>query len=278
MAGSFKLDYISDIHIDWFKREGCDPIPTIDHLVNTQYSDYDTNSHTLLIAGDISDDINETAEYLFSCKQFYKNILFVDGNHDVFGKELEVTEKTSLLNEILKTDNSIYYLTYRDFVFDGGVVVGCNGWYDFNFTKHLTDPVECEKLWEHLPTRDYKSVNFGSDSVKDIAKSQAKQLEYRIKYHSGKRITVVTHTPPHSLSVTWPKRAKDQFLHTLSGAFGSSEMTKVLNTHINIINVWIHGHNHVRQNYTYEDVSIMSNPRGYPWEGSEKCFIKSVLI
>ena len=93
-----------------------------------------------------------------------------------------------------------------------------------------------------------------------------------------KRITVVTHTPPHPLSVSWPKKAKDQFLFTLSGAFGSSEMTKVLNTHINNLNVWIHGHNHIRQNYDYKDVRIMSNPRGYPWEGSEECYIKSVLI
>ena len=112
MAGNFKLDYISDLHIDWFRRENHLPIPTIDHLVNTQYSDYDTNSHTLLIAGDISDDINETADYLFSCRQFYKNILFVDGNHDVFVKERELIEKTFDLNETLKVDSKIYYLSY----------------------------------------------------------------------------------------------------------------------------------------------------------------------
>ncbi len=278
MAESFKLDYISDLHIDWFKREKHDTIPTIDHLVNTQHSDYDTTSHTLLIAGDISDDINESADYIFSCKQFYKNILFVDGNHDVFGKELELTEKTTQLNEQLKVDPDVYYLPYRDFEYKGGVVVGCNGWYDFNFTQHLTDPVECEKLWKSLPTRDVKNINFGDTTVKDIAIQQAKNLDYRINYHKDKNITVVTHTPPHPLSVTWPKKTKDQFLFTLSGAFGSSEMTKVLNTHMNKINVWIHGHNHVRQNYNYKDVRIMSNPRGYPWEGSEKCFIKSVQI
>ena len=278
MAGNFKLDYISDLHIDWFRRENHLPIPAIDHLVNTQYSDYDTNSHTLLIAGDISDDINETADYLFSCRQFYKNILFVDGNHDVFGKERELIEKTVDLNETLKVDSNIYYLSYRDFEFEEGVVIGCNGWYDFNFTEHLTDPEECEELWKNLPTRDVKSINFGNTNVKEIAKSQAKQLDHRIKYHAGKRITVVTHTPPHPMSVSWPKKAKDQFLFTLSGAFGSSEMTKVLNTHINNLNVWIHGHNHIRQNYDYKDVRIMSNPRGYPWEGSEKCYIKSVLI
>ena len=126
--------------------------------------------------------------------------------------------------------------------------------------------------------RDVKNINFGDTTVKDIAIQQAKNLDYRINYHKDKNITVVTHTPPHPLSVTWPKKTKDQFLFTLSGAFGSSEMTKVLNTHMNKINVWIHGHNHVRQNYNYKDVRIMSNPRGYPWEGSEKCFIKSVQI
>ena len=78
-----------------------------------------------------------------------------------------------------------------------------------------------------------------SASAKTVEKVQnaAKQLGYRIKYHAGKRINVVTHTPPHPLSVTWPKKSKDQFLHTLSGAFGSSEMTKVLNTYINNINI-----------------------------------------
>ena len=55
-------------------------------------------------------------------------------------------------------------------------------------------------------------------------------------------------------------------------------MTNLLNTYIKDISFWFHGHNHVAQNYTYHDVRIISNPRGYPWEGSEECYIKSVII
>ena len=280
MAESFKLDIISDLHIDWFRKQNNYPVPTIDRLVNTRYSDYDTQSHTLLIAGDISDDINETAEYLFSCKQFYKNVLFVDGNHDVFGNEKELTEKTSDLNEILKKDKNIYYLSYRDFITDNIAFIGCNGWYDFCFTENMTSPTECEAMWNNLPTRDKKHINWGDSSVQAIAKIQAEQLEHRIKFHknNNKKLVVVTHTPPHPRSITWPKRAKDQFLYTLSGAFGSNKMTNLLNTYIKDISFWFHGHNHVAQNYTYHDVRIISNPRGYPWEGSEECYIKSVII
>ena len=122
---------------------------------------------------DISDDINETADYLFSCRQFYKNILFVDGNHDVFGKERELIEKTVDLNETLKVDSNIYYLSYRDFEFEEGVVIGCNGWYDFNFTQHLTDPEECEELWKNLPTRDVKSINLEVQMLKKFKELQS---------------------------------------------------------------------------------------------------------
>ena len=78
-----KFDLVSDLHIDmWDKQFHFD-------WLNEQKSD------TLVIAGDISDHIDMSCEYVVKMQEYYKTVMVIDGNHEHQPRFPSVEESTN---------------------------------------------------------------------------------------------------------------------------------------------------------------------------------------
>ena len=62
------------------------------------------------MAGDISDDLNESINYLNEISKYYKKILFVDGNHEHVHKYPKLYD-TQYINKLITNDKIVYLPT-----------------------------------------------------------------------------------------------------------------------------------------------------------------------
>ena len=78
---NLSIDIVSDLHIDQWDNTIESKHP---HGIRA-YKPYDFNdSHSdiLVIAGDVSDDLDITLNFIDKISSKYKYVLFVDGNHE----------------------------------------------------------------------------------------------------------------------------------------------------------------------------------------------------
>ena len=87
---NFSINVISDLHIDQW-----DPKYSIKYkcgLVKEfplnwdKIVDKNIKNKILIVAGDVSDDLELSCNYLNHISQYYNKILFVDGNHEHVNK------------------------------------------------------------------------------------------------------------------------------------------------------------------------------------------------
>ena len=76
------LDLVSDLHIDQWDSN----LPNLYPCGEVKNFPFQWNgivkSPYLIVAGDISDDLDLSLSYLDNISKYYKKILFVDGNHE----------------------------------------------------------------------------------------------------------------------------------------------------------------------------------------------------
>ncbi len=116
------FDLVSDLHIDvWGKDHEIDWLP-------------DQKSDTLIIAGDTSDYIDMTCEYVERLGKYYTTIMIVDGNHEhqvnLHRLEESIIEWTACI-----TQTKAIYLGAEQPVIDGCQFIGVCGWWSFDFGK-----------------------------------------------------------------------------------------------------------------------------------------------
>lgn len=267
------IDFVSDIHIDqWDKTIGvkyaCGEIK--DCPMN--WKNIPNKSNILVIAGDISDDLDNTLKYLSYVSQYYNKILFVDGNHEHVNKFPELYElnfinkKVSEYNKLLGSDK-IIYLPNNDYILDScecddTVFIGYCGWWDYcNLdNKTINDNLSYFSKWIPGLTKGdgmefIKNVSSRAKIEKDLLMDKIMKYEKDSKI---KKIIIVTHSPPIKEFCDIKKLGSEY-----NSGF-EDIVNNVKNGKFKKLRLWLSGHVHTKNYDIYHNLEFINHPRGRP--------------
>lgn len=260
-----KIDYISDIHIDFYldknKRKNSEAVR---NKIAKLFGDTLKNKEgdILVIAGDVAERIKPLAEVLRYFKKYYSNVLFIFGNHDFRLHDIleELTtnfqsiNKVRLLKEELKNDEGIIVLHNEIVEINNIKIAGTPLWYKLTNLRYLINDIDYIL---------YKNVDTIDGWVKESNKQHRKDMSFYKSLFSQNIDVLITHIPP----VTIPECPYD---------YSESFQTKV--KEILPVKHWICGHVHTRGEFEEKGVKFHCNPLGYEDEILEKFEIKSFEI
>lgn len=249
-----KLTIVSDMHVD---------------IRGQSYVEWE-DGDVLVVAGDTSNSAKRTATFLNEKLNFYKYVIYVDGNHEHYSNNFYAqTNKTDTIENNLKYLDSLtepnvirlsagQHFDYEDYRF-----VGCCGWYTFDY--YSDDLNKSLDLWQ-MYSNDWRQI-YQKGSLKQmlphgLAKYQSETLLQDIKAASDKKVIVVTHTVPHTKMLDY--RPQDQFWEEMSAFYYNSHNKEILENE-NIM-MWVNGHTHLTKYMEINGTTCVCNPRGYPGE------------
>lgn len=253
-----KIDVVSDLHIDQW-----DEIYNIKYpcgIVKNNPIKFDKNSEILVIAGDISDDIERSLDYLDKLSKNYEFILFVDGNHEHVNVYPYLYEKNEIIDKINKFNNpKLIYLPNKYFIVNKTVFIGVNGWWNYNNNNSESKKKSKNYFKKWIPKLDEIDSNIFINQVLEKSEEDFLYLKKSIeKFENNsdiESIIIVTHTVPitHFLSERDIRE------------FDTLVNTKFLELHkYKKISKWIFGHTHGEINEKFDDIEFICYPRGRP--------------
>lgn len=253
-----KIDYISDIHIDKWNDDLS--------WLNTKKSD------KIIIAGDIADSLDDVEYGLRKIKAYYKEIYYVDGNHEYENCRFAYQEQKNNLSDLCESLN-VHFLPNKPATINNIGIVGCCGWWTFDFAG--ADPEKCSE-WLAEESRnwsEFRDVGFSIDKklikyfFKKLARTDYHNLidHLKIIQNDVDKIIVVTHTPCHpgNTTDTYPGSGD------IKGLYGNSLMIN-LTDKFDKIKYWINGHCHDQTFVEDKGIKFINNPRGRPWDFSRE--------
>lgn len=243
-----KLRIWSDVHSEFGRLE-----------VTTRDDDKDT---VLVIAGDFfvwaQPDRDEILQQLTDLCQQFKAVIYVCGNHEFYGSLF--TDVLDGMRMFADGQPNFHFLNNDMTIIDHVRFVGGTLWTDFN-DGALYTMARCEQAMN-----DYRSIlikddagvrNMGTRFVKERNEQHRKMfmsmLSPTASLFDGKTVVVSHHLPSHKFVQNYAGGG-------LEYAYGNTRMDDILSMPIDL---WIHGHVHVRQEYTLGDIPVVANPRGY---------------
>ena len=233
------FDLVSDLHIDQWSEK-----------YNIKYPHGEVKEHPvvfsktstdyLIVAGDVSDDINLSISYLNYLSKFYKKILFVDGNHEHVFNYPKLFNHKEISNLI--SNDKIIYLSQKPYIINNTLFIGSCGWWDYNKEnkQNIENAYEYFDNWlTHLDKDD--SIKF-IDNVIEKSKEEFEYLNETLKKYENdnsiENIVLVTHTVPKIEFCTSNNEYKaDDFSTQYNSKYDYLFNYKKL-TH------WIFGHTH----------------------------------
>ena len=112
----FKIDLCSDLHIDQWDTNLFNKYPNGNKKDFPLEFSNETGAKYLVIAGDISDNLNNSINYLTDITNHYDKVLLVDGNHEHVNKYPKLYTSKYINERINELDNDkIVYLPEQDF-------------------------------------------------------------------------------------------------------------------------------------------------------------------
>ena len=255
------FDVASDLHIDQWGLNIKNKYPC-GEVKNFPYEWKDTDTKLLVVAGDISDDINVSIDYLNKVSEYYDKILFVDGNHEhvIVYPELYTTEE---IDTKIKNDK-IVYLPENDYIQNRIVFIGCCGWWDYDDDKNYDDHKTYFNLW--IPSFSPDQTQKFADNVIRRSEVEYNHLHDKLESYSKSEdidaIIIVTHTLPQP---SFAEKTSTEFNTKFDRLFKYPKLKK-----------WIFGHTHSQNDEIYKNVHLFSNPRGRPEDyDREQYFVKT---
>ena len=267
------VDVISDLHIEYWT-----------HNINRDYDvgtieEYpfkfkNTDSKYLIIAGDISDNLDDSIKFLKEAKKYYEIIMFVDGNHEHFNAYPELYTNDYINNKI--NDENIYFLSKKSCVIDSTVFIGVNGWWNYNNNN-------INNIHKYLESGHLQRFNYSDENkmklinnIIKMANDDFLHLNNEIKKYDKnkniKNIVIVTHTIPH-VDFGFTNNCD-----SINNNFSSQFNTHFNNLYIsNKISHWIFGHVHGYHNEV-KKIHYICNPRGGPKDFCRKFYNAETIL
>jgi len=273
------VDIISDVHIDtWVKKAS--PLEVQELFLHKLIGKLlpDKPSNVLVIAGDIGHYNDQNAVLFKILRQYYKDIVWVHGNHDLYMISNSIMKKYkwnsfNRLNEMIELSNAIdgvHYLNGDTIEVDGIKISGCGMWYNNDYAKKVwnSNDTECKEMWDAylndstvIKTATEKQISLGY-KLKKNARVQLEYVKYSNElYEKLKKVylegdVILTHISPDwsHLLTKW------QFPQTTFYHFDGSELLENLDEN----KLWVFGHTHDKYFYQHHSGCYMAcNPLDY---------------
>ena len=257
-----KIDLSSDLHIDQWDNtlDVKNPCGEVKHF---PYSFKKTINRILIIAGDISDDIDLSIKYLNDQSVNYERILFVDGNHEHVSAYPNLLETEYIYNKIKELNNDkIVYLPKTHYKLGKTIFIGYCGWWDYdsNNNNSVNNALKYFKEWIPELSETTNSLSFINNVMKNSFAQHELIKNYLEIYQNDEsidNIVVVTHTVPLkelALDESGVLETSCQLQSKAKNLIGKySKLTK-----------WIFGHTHNNLSLNKDGVHFVTNPRGRP--------------
>jgi hypothetical protein len=269
-----KIDITSDLHVDshltiaqrmeFIMNQG-----RIDNLLDWTKLKND-GSTTLLIAGDISHNLDLIKKTLLEAKGFYDHIVYTDGNHESYSATSH-SVRLSELESFCGTQPGIHYLNENshNIQIDDVLFVGSNGWYDWKAYewRGVSKEVARDHWVDHM--NDWSDIKFDNGDPDQLSVIHANHILNDIlvanQNDSIRSIVVMTHTVPSEYLVKFDP-TKHVSWHKLTPSFINTDMEKVFDHAKEKVKLWVYGHTHVRQCTEHSGIDFINNARGYNGE------------
>jgi len=245
---NISFDILSDIHIDKILYKNT--LPNIKDFTFKLYSKR-INKY-LLVCGDIADDYQSLVTFLFESCKYYKKVVFVFGNHDLFitkeDRNLDIFYSLEKIEKLKKEKINNLYILDGDIVEIEGVKIGGTcGWYDGNYTMKNLNPhyVKDWMFLEHLWSEyiDGKYI-IGFESFNEYWFKE----KIKLKKLSKKVDIMLTHMLPSISQKNIQNKYKREDLTSFYCFDGKDFMKN------NQMKFWIYGHTH--ENLEFEEESV----------------------
>ncbi len=244
------FDLISDLHIDLWDA---------DQKLNFKGLGTSLNC---IVAGDVSQSLHSTRDFLYQLADNYKQVVFVDGNHEHKPDYADITSNCEWLERELSKKNNITYLWDSTAVFGSTAIVGSNGWWTFDYCEPLISRLEQIDFF----CSDYNLPEHIAISIWDEAVENSEFLTNVIyefnKVDKIEEIVVITHTLPRKDLII-----PEHYMTTSDLAkLHNSQFEEILKVDKNRkIKTWCFGHYHLEAcDKTIDGIRYVSNPRGRP--------------
>ena len=269
-----KIDLSSDLHIDqWDKTlEVKNPCGEVKHF---PYSFKETTNKILIIAGDISDNIDLSIKYLDEQSDNYERILFVDGNHEHASTFPNLLDINTINAKIQKLNiDKIVYLLKTHYKIGKTIFIGYCGWWDYddNNKYSVDSALSYFSSWiKEIAESKGASLSFINNVMKN-SYNQHELLKRHLDYYQNddtiEDIVIVTHTVPLK------ELALDEKGNIETSCQLQSKAESLLEKYPKL-KKWIFGHTHNQLSLVKNGVHFVSNPRGRPEDfDREEYFLK----
>lgn len=207
--------------------------------------------------------------FLINCKQNYKHVVYVMGNHEHYHGDFAVSHKV-LRKEC--EDHAIHFLDRDSVRIDDYTFIGGTLWTDMNKEDPLTLHAIASMMNDFRIVRNSdRVVNFkdheGKFQTRVATFSPADAVEDHRKL-VGYIKTVIDNNPTHKYVVVGHHAPSKQSTHPrykdeqiMNGGYSSS-LDEFILDHPQI-KLWTHGHTHELFDYVIGDTRVVCNPRGY---------------
>lgn len=260
-----KFVLISDIHVD---------INTWNWGFLDQFMPH---TDTLVVAGDISNDVFITSKWIKNAKNMFKNIIWVAGNHDYYNLGLH---KTRIYNPKYEQEwpyphyvdqiaehyakwslaNEIYFLNRSSAVVNGVNFIGATGWHDFVAGEPFSQDLQIKEYYKfndrYIPWRNLNRENSHLGPLEQ-AKLDSEFLQTEISKQDSPCVVVTHHLPHRSL--------KTENVADINWTMGHGLFVNTLleNVQAEKVKIWCFGHTHDRKIKSINGIDYVCNPRGY---------------
>jgi len=238
-----RVHALSDIHVDYPDN--------LAWLRAVSSSDYQED--ILILAGDVSDDMELLAEALEVLLGKFRKLCFIPGNHELWvngsGFECSLTKFAAIQELCLSLD--VVIECHRE----GGLsLVPLHGWYDYSFAKpdrHL------RRAW-----RDYRACAWpnhleGSEEIN----RHFLELNNAVLEESNTTVISYSHFVPRIDLMPERIPLHKRNVYPVLGSTALGRQVERLQPHIHV-----YGHSHVNQSKKIGSTHYVNNAFGYPSE------------
>lgn len=191
----------------------------------------------LVVAGDLKPAATLPRALKFLCDRFEK-VVFVRGNHDVWGTSLVKFEK--MMSRTLNNYGNLIWLQNDLAVIEGQRFLGCTLWYQD----------QPDNFWFKGSYADFSRIR----DFQTVYAENVQSMEFlRREVQEGD--VVITHMAPSYQSVGYIYRG------SRLNRFYVCDMEKLILAQKPAL--WIHGHMHDSSDYKIGETRIICNPLGY---------------
>ena len=243
------IDYVSDLHLGFYITN-LNSTKEINKLVVDKILPK-IKSETLVIAGDINENINTLCEFVYACSKYYNKVIFILGNHEYYiynknmAKEYNYNSmnKVYKLNKELEGNSSIIFLdktnsTKGIYTHNNFLLAGDTLWYKPNtiidYLYNYPMQNDSRLILSELSKKD-KILKLHSDSI-----AWYNNLPNNIDL-------MISHVPPF--------RNKNNNRGNNGCYYVNIDKYKAP--------VWIYGHDHKEEDIVINNTRLVSNPWGY---------------